>query len=261
MSTGRCCPGGFSSYILHANRRTIGTGLSLEVAKGGHELLLEPAMLSRFELIWGDVNSYQLGPDHIYHHDAPFVPFPITPATHPAGFSLVLLDGHPLRTAVASGMGARDALHTVGDRLLISQLIIGLTTVNLGGTIVIKLSRPDRLLTAQVMWMFDKLAAVVGTWKPVCIHATRETFYLIARGMGYGELAAAYGGILRGLKILWTALTRTKRRLREDDLDFIVSATTLGGSYMPRLQKLSAHIWAVQKAATEGWYQQMEQGF
>ncbi|KAI0683732.1 hypothetical protein BC835DRAFT_1515545 [Cytidiella melzeri] len=254
-----CCPGGFASSILEANPRVTGTGLSLEVFKGGHEFLLEDQYQIRFELFWGDINKYQLGYRPIHNH----VPLPISPVNRPSGFALILLDGHPLRTAVDAGQ-ATSHVHSIGDRLLISQLIIGLTTVTRGGTIIVKLSRPERLITSQLMWMFDMFAHDVRTWKPVCIHATRGTFYLIARGMGYGELAqhaGMYDGVLLRFKELWDKMASSGRRLLEHDLDFIVQRATLEGSYARRLRQLSAHLWAVQEAAWKAWRQQVENGF
>jgi hypothetical protein len=230
-----------------------GTGMSLEVAKGGHDFLLEEEYKPRFELLWGDINAYQLG-----SHPLPnLAPFPITPETHPAGFALVLLDGHPLRTAASS----EERVHKIGDRLLISQLIIGLTAVTQGGTVVIKLSRPNRLITAQLMWLFDQLAMDVRTWKPVCIHATRDTFYLIARGMGFGRRADIYGMVLHSLKALWIDLACKERRLSQNDLNFIVQEEVLLGPYKRRFEELSAHLWAVQSAAWKGWRQQVKSGF
>lgn len=226
--------------------------MSLDVDKGGHDFLLEEAYRPRFELLWGDVNAYQLSSQPL----PGMKPLPITPATHPYGFALVLLDGHPLRTAAGP-----DEVHIVGDRLLISQLIIGLTTVSHGGTVIIKLSRPDRLIMAQLMWLFDQLAMDVRTWKPVCIHATRDTFYLIARGMGFGNSAGIYEYVLAGLRALWLDLAENGRRLREDDLNFIVRKEVLVGPYKWRFDQLSGHILQVQIAAWKGWREQVANGF
>lgn len=252
----RCCPGGFSSYILETNLKTLGTGLSLEVENGGHEFLLEEQYRHRYELVWGDITKYQLGNTPMAEH----TPFP---SLHPEFFALVLLDGHPLRTSVSDSPtnGADAAVHIVGDCLLISQLIIGLSTVYQGGTVIMKLSRPERLVSAQLIWMFDNLAADVRTWKPVCIHATRGTFYVIARGMGYGAKAEMYDQVLTGLRELWENLALSNRRLREDDLNFIVQKSVLQGTYAGRLRALSAHIWEVQEAAWKGWRQQVANGF
>ncbi|KAI0087627.1 hypothetical protein BDY19DRAFT_239556 [Irpex rosettiformis] len=254
-----CCPGGFSSYILERNLKTLGTGLSLEVSKGGHDFLLEEQYRHRYELVWGDITSYQLG-------NVPLPGRTPFPPIHPSTFALVLLDGHPLRTSVSDGSTTKNPqtdqpVHIIGDCLLISQLIIGLTTVAQGGTVIIKLSRPERLISAQLMWLFDSLAADIRTWKPVCIHATRGTFYLIARGMGFGVNAVMYDGVLQGLKALWEELILSQRRLRDNDLDFIIEKAVLQGPYSGRLTALSAHIWEVQEAAWKGWRQQVKNGF
>ncbi|KZV63924.1 hypothetical protein PENSPDRAFT_656911 [Peniophora sp. CONT] len=247
-----CCPGGFSSYILNANPNARGTGLSLPVSQGGHSYLLEPNFRSRFKLIWGDINAYQLAPPYVVS-DPRLVPLPLTPASHPDGFNLVLLDGHPLRREGSD-------VHSIGDRLLISQLIIGLTVITRGGTIVTKLSRPERTITAQLLWLFDALCKDLRTWKPVCIHAPQGTFYAIAHGVGYGDLAARHPQILNGLQSLWIELRYADqgrgRRLREGDLDFVIPEAALELTYVDRLKQLSAHLWDVQEKAWAGWHQQ-----
>lgn len=127
----------------------------------------------------------------------------------PERFDVIIVDGHPLRGLDSNG-GKRVGetsqsaeFYTMGDQIFISQLITALqavltsfsslpnfsstssSSVNAQGpTVVMKLSKPERLITAQVMYMFDVLSASVGTWKPIHMHATRSTFYLIAMGVG-----------------------------------------------------------------------------
>ena len=153
------------------------------------------------------------------------------------------------------------ANHDWGQEMLVQMIDVFQDAVFQGGTVVMKLSRPERLVSAQLIWMFDNLAADVRTWKPVCIHATRGTFYLIARGMGFGAKAEMYDQVLTGLRDLWENLTLTSRRLQESDLNFIVQKSVLQGSYAVRLRALSAHIWEVQEAAWKGWRQQVANGF
>jgi hypothetical protein len=235
---------------LNANSNAVGTGLSLPVAAGGHAFLLEPELQNRYTLIWGDLNKYQLGPFSLA--DPSLVSFPVNPHSHPNGFALVLLDGHPLRTAAAN-----HEFYLVSDRLLIAQLIVGLTAIVRGGTIVIKLSAPERIVTAQLLWLFDELCADVRTWKPVCIHGPRSTFYAIAHGVGYGKGSSRYTQVLAGLKMLWVDLGYSSggmgRRLQEGDLDFIIEEELLQTVWLDRLTELSAHLWDVQAQAWKGW--------
>ncbi|KAF5347521.1 hypothetical protein D9758_014516 [Tetrapyrgos nigripes] len=199
-----CCPGGFSSYLLSHYPLSQGTGISLPVGKGGHELLLEEDLRSRFNLIWADITLFDLRNENrfIPHgwNQSIFTPFPFPPDHN--GFGLVILDGHPLRTQASATGGSQD-VHALGDRLLISSLIFGMFSIRNGGTIIMKLSMPDRKITAQMMYLFDILAEDIRTWKPVNIHAIQSTFYVIARNFGGGIFSDRYPWIMMKLRNLW----------------------------------------------------------
>ncbi|KZV64484.1 hypothetical protein PENSPDRAFT_669002 [Peniophora sp. CONT] len=250
-----CCPGGFSSYILEANPKAIGTGISLEVSQGGHEYLLEEHLRSRFELIWADVTKYRLGP--LCTNAATYTPLPFSHLSHPNGFALVLLDGHALRNTAGPSLSA---LHTLADRLLISQLIIAFDVIRAGGTIVMKLNDIRNPTTKRLLYLFDALAADVRTWKPVCIHATRPTFYIIARGIRCGPSAHSFGSVQEELQALWARLTMGQT-MDGDSLNFIVDGHTLKTTYARRLSELTNHIHVVQAQASEGQRKQVAMGF
>lgn len=196
---------------------------------------------------------YQLGPQAYYDPRLQFLPF------GPKTFDLVLLDGHPLRDS-----GKRYP-QSKSDRLLISQLIIGLQSVAMSGTMVLKLASPEKKVTAQIMYLLDKLSLEFKTWKPVCMHATRDTFYAVAKGVGLGAESFRFFEFLAGLKLLWASLTYGHggrgRVLMPRDLDFIVNDTDLRYRYGDRLDKLSRHIWDVQAASLKGWYAAQDNGF
>ncbi|VDC07659.1 unnamed protein product [Peniophora sp. CBMAI 1063] len=250
-----CCPGGFSSYILDANPKAEGTGISLEESRGGHPFLLEEHLQSRFHLIWADVTKYQLGPAR--PHTAAYNPLPFSPSSHPDGFALVLLDGHALRNAAGPSV---PKLHILGNRLLISQLVIALSVIRYGGTMVVKLNNVDDPNTKRLLFMFDALAADTRTWKPICIHATRPTFYVVARGMGCGQKAHMYQGVQDGLQALWARLIMGQT-MDDKSLNFIVDGRTLKTTYARRLSELTDHIRAVQNQSCKQWRMQMAMGF
>ena len=75
------------------------------------------------------------------------------------------------------------------------------------------------------------------------------------------ETRPANADAVDGVKALWEELTYSSRRLREDDLDFIVNKRILQGPYTHRLRELSAHLWEVQEAAWKGWQEQVANGF
>ncbi|KAJ7164670.1 hypothetical protein C8R43DRAFT_987869 [Mycena crocata] len=251
-----CCPGGFSSYILDKNPYASGVGISLAVENGGHACLLEEENLNRYELYWADITRYQLGP--VLIDDPQLQNFPVAP-----GFDLVLIDGHPLR--YAKGL-PNDSVYLHGDRLLISQVVAGLMSAAFGGTIILKQSKPERLITSQLIFLLDVLCAEVRTWKPVCMHGTRSTFYIVAKGFGLGSQAARRAQILDGLMRLWLQLTyagpnATGRKLVSTDLDFVVDNATLKTVYAPRLRQLSEHIWTTQSKCLQGWRTAQAGGF
>ncbi|CAK5284378.1 unnamed protein product [Mycena citricolor] len=274
-----CCPGGFTSYILDKNPRASGVGISLPVEQGGHACLLDPAVLTssaadprhppRFELIWADLTKYQLGPHYIGPIPDPSLrPLPPQLAQPHASddraaaaqYDLVTIDGHPLRSGDRPGLE-----YLVGDRLLVSQLLVGLASAALGGTVVLKLSKPERLVSAQLMYLLDVLCARVWTWKPVCMHATRATFYVVGKGFGL-KGRWMLPRIVQELRRLWVELSyagsgRHGRRLVATDLDFIIDESTIQTVYAARWRELSEHIWETQRLALEGWRQATRQGF
>ncbi|KAF7297753.1 FtsJ domain-containing protein [Mycena kentingensis (nom. inval.)] len=257
-----CCPGGFTSYILDKNPDARGAGISLPVESGGHACMLDEEHLQRFDLYWGDLTRYQLGAVAIADPTLADLP----PGVTPDSFDLVLIDGHPLRTAPGSNAHLPPELHLLGDRLLISQLIIGLTAATLGGTIILKASKPERRITSQLIYLFDQLCAWVHTWKPTCVHATQATFYVVGKGFGVGVPLGVRDYVLQGLMDLWVLLSYggkngEGRRFLPNDLDFIVGTETLEGSYAARLQGLSEHIWNVHRQSLEGWRRAQASGF
>ena len=167
----------------------------------------------------------------------------------------MLLDGHPLRTSTSK---AGTNIQITTSRLLISQLVIGLQAVSISGTIIMKLAKPERPITAKLLYMFDMLSLDLATWKPVCMHATRDTFYMVAKGFGHGRQGYKLKEWLDRLKALWISLTyggeNSSGVLSPTDLDFIATQMELT-MFEGRLQQLSRHIWQVQASSLLGWKQ------
>lgn len=258
-----CCPGGFSSYILKQNRKSRGFGISLDVSKGGHEFLLEQSLRSRYQLLFTDLTYFDLGPpcsSSTSPLSSPITGFKadprlqrLPPQIKYRHFSLVVLDGHLLRTQ-------DDVRQWDYDRLLIAQLIIGLLGLKARGTLVVKLSRPDAVRTAKLLYMLDGLSAEKGgvvTCKPRSMHTNRGTFYAVAHNVGLGRIPLSK--MVMGLQKLWHELTYggvegCGRFLEEEDLDFIVTTEKLiadseDGGYMERLVELASEVWDIQSEA------------
>lgn len=236
-----CCPGGFTTYILEKNAQATGLGISLDVEKGGHAPLISADHLKRFDLRFADLTYYQLGPSKINGRRLQVVPFDIRGRT----FDLALLDGHHLRTQV-------HGLPWDGIRLSLSQIILGLQSVKQGGTIVMKLSRPENAYSARILHMLDKICTNLSTCKPRTMHSDRGTFYAVAKGVGLGEEGGRLPNILNTFKYLWLEATfggeeGQGRPLTEKDLDFIVTIEDLQNHYLDRLIQLGRMVWKIQE--------------
>jgi len=245
----RCCPGGFSSYILSKNPKANGTGISLPVEDGGHELSLEERHRLRFNLFSSNLTYYQLGPSIIDDHRLQHLPFQLSGRS----FDVVLLDGHQLRTQAS-------AMPWDSDRLLISQLIIGLRSVKEGGTIIMKLPLPHKPVAARILYLFTMISSSLIGWKPTSMHANRGTFYAVAKGVGSGQNGSKTPMILQALKNLWVSLTfggeeGSGRFMVPEDLDFLVSLEDLVSHHLDWLTTLGTPLWKVQGTALERLYE------
>ncbi|KAF9557365.1 hypothetical protein CPC08DRAFT_725113 [Agrocybe pediades] len=238
-----CSPGGFSSYILGKNRRSIGCGISLPVAEGGHEFCLEDRLRSRYTLFSANITYYALAPAAM--NDARFFPLPAEVGSRE--FDLVLLDGHQLRTQVGRLPWDR-------DRLLVSQIIIALQSVKAGGTIIIKLPMPHKVISAKIVYMFRLISGIVQ----------RGTFYLVAREVGGKEEAGLnQATFLRALRRLWTELTfggenGEGRFLKAKDLDFMVTTDALIEEHVDWLVGFGKPLWEVQEEFLRGLLTKIE---
>ncbi|KDR70470.1 hypothetical protein GALMADRAFT_282221 [Galerina marginata CBS 339.88] len=244
-----CCPGGFSSYILDKHPTATGLGISLPVTDGGHGFCMEMHHLSRFELLYGNLTYYQLGPSNTADQRLHDVPAEINRRC----FDLALLDGHQLRTQTS-------ALPWDSDRLLISQLILALTAVKPGGTIIVKLPLPHKPVAAKILHFFNRASRRLLRWKPRVMHSNRGTFYAVAQGIGEGCDEQNMAHVVLALKGLWIELTfggedGKGRNMVPEDLDFMVSMENLLAFHLDWLVRLGIPLWQVQAKALRGFYQ------
>ncbi|KAF9539891.1 hypothetical protein CPC08DRAFT_770899 [Agrocybe pediades] len=240
-----CSSGGFSSYILSKNWRSTGCGVSLPIEEGGHEFLMSnPSERYRYTLFSGNITKYALAPAAL--NDPRFSPLPDA-IDYPNKFNIVLLDAYQLRTQT-------ERLRSERDRLLISQLIIALKSVQPGGTIIMKLAIPHRILPAKIVYMFKMISGEVQRWKPRTMHENRGKFYLVARDVGGSEETGLnQATFLRALRRVWTELTFGSKNgygriLKTKDLDFVVTNRELAGDHIKWLVEFGNPLWEVQEA-------------
>ncbi|KAI8974609.1 hypothetical protein BD414DRAFT_424300 [Trametes punicea] len=264
-----CAPGGFSAHILKTNPDARGVGISLPESQGGHALLLDEAYLPRYEYLEHDLLEYDLLPlachsargrrgsllstSLLHHHD------------------LVMLDGSALRTYHApssielnGSAPATTCRVSYGFTLLLAQLIIALSSIKPGGTIVMRLARIESYPAAHLVYLLDALSNTLVVHKPRRMHAPRASFYVVAKGVADTEERAAFmAWSLQGLKELWHELrcggpgqNAIPAERRYDALDFIVETEHIldMNGYLPRLIELGRPVWGAQAEALRRFF-------
>ncbi|PBK85637.1 hypothetical protein ARMGADRAFT_1017709 [Armillaria gallica] len=245
-----CCPGGFSTYILKKNKQSTGVGISLDPADGGHPYLIEQSLRDRHTIIFADLTLFQLGPQMM---SSPFFNFRTLPEDLTTRqFDLALLDAHHLRTQPGSS----------SDLLAISQIVVALSSIKFGATVVMKLAHPESWYTVRMLFFLDVLSSSLTVHKPYAMHRVQGTFYAIAKGVGGKSEKQRFlsHNFLPEFQKLWVELRSANgvgRSLVPKDLNFIISDEQVEG-YALRLAELCGPVWKLQSAALEKLY--TEQG-
>ncbi|CAE6421822.1 unnamed protein product [Rhizoctonia solani] len=197
-----CNPGGYSTYILRACPSSSGMGITLPVEDSGHGCVIPSALRPRIDIREIDLTLIDLGPNlptldvsRITRRHAlalHLVPLPFR--RHE--FDLVVCDAHRSRLHPDNDISTRNR-----NRLLISQVLLALRAVNGGGTIFLGLSCTEPALSARILIAFTRIAESTRSLTPRLLHASRGSFYLLARDIRVGT--PAYRRFVAGLEGLW----------------------------------------------------------
>ena len=241
-------PGGYTWYFLKRSPNATVKGITLSTEEGGHPMYLPHGDADpRVHVIYMDITmlAVEFG-----------TPIDDVPAQHPEGakfsadrpfsgetFELVICDGQALRTHQHERNREREAL-----RLLTAQLIFGLNRMKPGGTLIVLLHKVDawdNILLLQTFETFSK----IRLYKPKKIHATRSSFYLIAKAV-QPESAQAIQAI-EGWKADWWRSTfggeagtgLDKEEATENQVEEVLDR------YGARLMEIGTPIWNIQLEA------------
>jgi 23S rRNA U2552 (ribose-2'-O)-methylase RlmE/FtsJ len=169
-------PGGFLSTALQYNTLAQAVAFTLPPENGGHEVFLpeNDMVMIKFNditMLAADMGIEQIPSEHTATQD--FTIKKQLPENYL--FNLVLCDGHVLRTHHRPAQREpREA-----RRLIAVQLALGLEHLKPGGTMVIRLHRIDKMLTAELIYQFSKFSQI-KLFKPTCGHNLRSSFYMVA---------------------------------------------------------------------------------
>lgn len=196
---------------------------------------------------WADLARYWLGPEGEPRSQARAGDFSeLPPGITNKSFDFVILGA----SIIYSDTDNRSDV----DRLLVSQMILGLLAVSEGGTVMVKLAHVERVMTAKVLYILHILAAKLWAVKPLRQHSKQPTFYAIAQGFGKGEQGGRLGEVIAELRAIWSRLTFEGDLFVPKDLDFAITTLELRegkDGFLERMVTMSNAVCKVQATGLE----------
>ncbi|APA14883.1 hypothetical protein SS1G_14442 [Sclerotinia sclerotiorum 1980 UF-70] len=174
-------PGGYTAAALSHRSGFKAYGITLAPESGGHTVIIDKNRLQG--LRFHDITMYKEFcpsdkdiPECFRSRFSDVRPF------KSIKYHLVFADGKTLRThdRIKDIYDANLNKETV--RLQTSQLILAMNRIHNGGTLVMLLHKVDAWHSAFLLYTFSKFADI-EVFKPVKKHATRSSFYMIAKNI------------------------------------------------------------------------------
>ncbi|KAF7852599.1 uncharacterized protein EAF02_012186 [Botrytis sinoallii] len=165
-------PGGHTAAALDYRNSFKAYAITLNPASGGHNVMIDTSRLQG--LRYCDITMFTEHPEDLKSKFSDIKPYTFIK------YHLVFADGKTLRThdRIKDTYKANLSKETV--RLQTSQLILAMNRMHNGGTLVMLLHKIDTWHSAFMLYTFSKFAKV-EVFKPVKKHATRSSFYMIAK--------------------------------------------------------------------------------
>lgn len=199
-----------------------------------------------------DLTNYDLAPKLAkpLYMLQPLQPLPFEPSS----FDFVVCDGHSLRLNP-------DNIDRPWNwtRLYISQILLGLRTVSLGGTMFIKLSHVERPLTARILLALCRIANHVRTIKSPTLHVNRGSFYVLVQGVRTHSVE--FRELVVGLERLWYVMSFEGemgygRMMEWEEGDVITSWEDVMSPHgLGNIVRLGTRMWQIQRDALGKWLQ------
>ena len=245
-------PGGFTSTVLKRNRLAKVCGLTMPEDEGGHSVLLENWQENdRVNIEFMDITmlSAEMGFPGLVLQDHPAASkFSNTIPYEGRKFDLIFCDGQVLVSKEPEGEFNHRA-----TRLTCAQLVLALQRVKPGGTMVMlehQTHRPQVVRLIEAFSHFSRVRLV----KPYPMHAKRNSYYLVAKGIIPGHDRARR--LVRDLKALWGACSAEVLGVdlpkeAGQEMDAKEDIEDLLESFGKKLVKLATPVWKIQKDALE----------
>ncbi len=242
-------PGGYTEILLEVHPEASIKGITLPPHLGGHPMCIphgdkDPRVQVKFMDITMLAVEYgtsmaEIPKEHPdaknFNSDRPFLG---------QTFDLVICDGQILRTHFREEY--RQDLEAL--RLNVAQLILGMTRIKPGGTFVMLLHKADAFDNIELLKRFDKFSKLM-LFKPRTAHATRSSFYLIAKEVDPTHPTAQYA--VEQWKKDWkkATLAGDEGTGMNRELSTEIRVNAVLEEFGPRLIELAREIWVTQKNA------------
>ena len=239
-------PGGFSQFLIDLYPNAEVCGISLPPSSGGHEMLLDledprvkvqllDITMLASEMQTSEKDTLKIPQNHPdagnFRTDRPYLS---------ETFDLVICDGQVLRTH--ERLEYRERVEA--GRLFVSQLVIGLSRIRKGGTMVVLLHKLEAWRNMKLLDVFNKFS-YVQLFKPQRRHALRSSFYMIATDVQPQNPYASEA--VDSWKKAWIVATFGSPEEKSSLEQVQEVLTSFGEQYL----RLGNPIWSIQKIALE----------
>ncbi|SMQ49171.1 unnamed protein product [Zymoseptoria tritici ST99CH_3D7] len=243
-------PGAFLQVALTFNPSATAKAFTLPVESGGHATRIKSHTRfgGRVDLTYQDITlmAADMGVTTIptSHPDAASL---LTVRQIPADelFDLVICDGQVLRGHDRAEWREQNEAR----RLVSTQLALGLEHLRESGTMIVLLHKIERWEVLKLLYHFNKFSDV-SVFKPERIHASRSSFYLVAKKVQSQSEAAR--AVLQEWKKEWEVTTfgtaeEIEEVLRKDD----EKVKEVLEEFADKLGGLGEIVWGIQANALE----------
>lgn len=172
-------PGGYTAAALDHHNSFQAYGITLATEAGGHTVIIDKSRLQGLRFC--DITMFQefCPSDKHIPEDVKSNFNKVSPFKY-IKYHLTFADGKTLRTHDRLKDSYDASLNKETIRLQTAQLILAMNRMHNGGTFVMLLHKIDTWHSANLLWTFSKFAKV-EVFKPCRKHASRSSFYLVAK--------------------------------------------------------------------------------
>ncbi|KAI9644464.1 hypothetical protein NHQ30_006485 [Ciborinia camelliae] len=240
-------PGGYTAAALEYCNSFKAYGITLSTESGGHTVIIGKNHLQGLRLC--DITMFtEFCPTDKHIPEGLKSKFSDIQPFKSIKFHLVFADGKTLRTHDRIKNTYDADLNKETVRLQTSQLILAMNRIHNGGTLVMLLHKVDTWHSAFLLYTFSKFAKV-EVFKPIRKHATRSSFYMIAKEININHPEAFKA--ISGWKEDWYCATfggpDQTGLPKEEPTD--ESVQELLTEFGPRLIELGHEAWKIQADA------------